>query len=914
MFVVVAQLFLHAGTASAQTASTNGTTITGTVIDLATSLPINNALITLYHNDARVSEVRTSNDGVFTFDHQPPGVYFVEVRDTGYTAGRSTDVFTTPNDTRANLTVTLQRASESNSSGLKQIGRVSAATANSSTLQTSSSITQEISPDRLQQQNYARIADALGTLPGVNLRGLDSAIGDDIYVDIRGFKATETTTLLDGHPIGPLGVFGSAGGSNSNQAYNYIVSPFFALRNIETTFGAGALNTLYGSDGVGGTVDLQTLLPTQELAAHLKQGFGNQGKLTTAVDFSGTVLNNKLGFVVSHGVQGTYGEFQPGAVYHPSNFPVPLQDFSASAIAAATYPVSGNYLLRQDLAKLRFAFSPYTNLTTTFYLGSSYDDKTGNGDNDSYFNGVTLANINANIAAALAAGSPSPYASYTDPTTMQVVFNCPATQAAVKLNSGFACESLQTFAQQNAGPNVQAPNKYQNVLNQDFHAKLNTQYGQNNLSFDTFIDRMQTNTKRGGVDSNFNTSFGFLASDDIVNARNDFGFGYSTIQQRLDGDSIDTSGVRTRKPVLGQGFSNYYVRDIWNATPKLTLFGNLFLKNTTTIPNENRLDPRLTIAYKASPSDVFRLSGARTQGVPSILLSQGAPSFSDPLSTTYVAPGQGLTIVGNAPATGIIRPEDSKELDLTYGHRFQGDSQIQIAVYNANVRNIIIQGATAIANLPALLTNPQFLNNFNQPGTGYAARAGSTNFNDFGVNTVFNASSFKAQGIELSGRYRYNPRLFFDYTFDEQQAITNGYAVQQLMENHQLVNGGQAVGVPRQKASLAIDANDGHGLELRVDTFYTGNNNALNGPPYTQLNASLTKGFSSGLTLNFGVQNLTNTVAASAYGRFGDNVFVPENQFGTDKSSYDQAISGQSVSERFFLPSRAYQFTITQKI
>ncbi len=71
----------------------------------------------------------------------------------------------------------------------------------------------------------------------------------------RGFDPTETATLLDGHPIGPIGAFGGG--------YNYNVSPFWGLSGVDVVFGSGATG-LFGATTIAGAVNFQTINPTQD--------------------------------------------------------------------------------------------------------------------------------------------------------------------------------------------------------------------------------------------------------------------------------------------------------------------------------------------------------------------------------------------------------------------------------------------------------------------------------------------------------------------------------------------------------------------------------------------------------------------------------------------------------------------------
>ncbi len=142
--------------------------------------------------------------------------------------------------------------------------------------------------------------------PGVNVSATRSAnLGDDLYIDIRGFGPGETQTLVDGHPIGPFGVGVAAFGAGG---YNYQDSPLFALSRAEVTYGSGGV-ALYGVDAIGGTINQITLNPTIAPQVLVRQSVGDQGRLSTALQASGTF--GKLSAIIVHGVQGTYGAFSP---------------------------------------------------------------------------------------------------------------------------------------------------------------------------------------------------------------------------------------------------------------------------------------------------------------------------------------------------------------------------------------------------------------------------------------------------------------------------------------------------------------------------------------------------------------------------------------------------------------------------
>ena len=559
-------------------------TITATVLDVNSGLPVSGATVDLYRGDQRLSSSTTGSDGSVSFPSEIPAIYHVEVRAQGYAFGRSDDVAVPPESTLAAIRTVLQRTSTSQGN-LREIGRVSTGTRGQG-LQTSSTINGDISTDRLQRQNYVRYGDALYVLPGVNLGSQDSAVGDDLSLNIRGIGSSETQILLDGHPIGP---FGAGGGS-----YNLQLSPFFALRNVEVLYGTGAQG-LYGVDAIGGAVDLQLLNPTRIPQAQLIQGFGNQGKLETGLQATGTL--NRFGYAVESSVSGTYGQFAPGLRTQTGNLG---PDLTTGNIAANTYPVSAAYSLRDDLVKLTYSISPQTSASFTYYGAYSYDDKTGNGDNDNvayeeqYYNAQQAATVGQQIPAP---DKSAPCPAYANTAT-------PAFPIAT--NSGNQCYTIGQYAALTSGPAGGGQYRFQQDKVIDYTARLTHQAGVHALSATAYTDDYSVAATRTLTPSESRfVTFGFSAGDDIVTDRNTFGFGLTGERQQFTGNNRGTIF-----PSLGQNTTNYYLKDQYDVSSHLTAFANLWFKNSS-VEHSTTFDPRISLVARPSNSDVVRLSVAR---------------------------------------------------------------------------------------------------------------------------------------------------------------------------------------------------------------------------------------------------------------------------------------------------------------
>lgn len=904
-------------------------TVAGVVLDRDTGLAVGGATVALFANGSKAATVTTDSHGRFWFANEPAGSYFVEIAATGFTAAQSETIFVVPGSTSINATVAITRAQTSLQP--RQIARVQVG--GRGELQTSTTIHNDISGTLLRQENYVRVGDALNTLPGVNLSAQSSAVGDDIYVNLRGVGATETATLLDGHPIGPVGVAPGTFFNGAPTAFDFQDTPNYALRNVQAVFGNGALG-LYGTDSIGGAIDLQTLEPTKRMEAEVTQGIGNYGKAVTSLQLSGSALRkDKLGYVLLHAVQGTYGNFAPQQIAQTG---LSGTNLAASNVAANTYTVSANYLLRNDLAKLRYDLSPATQLTLTGYSGVSWDDKSGNGDNDfltydqALYNGRktvggggsilshTDANGNTVVDYSCKPGTAGPNGNPANPANPAI--------AVVTPSGGNACYTAAQFAANSSGPSGGGASPWQAIRNQDYHARLTTHLGINNLVFDGYADNYAVDYNRntagglggpnnnvftGGFDTTFTRTNGLLISDELASRNNDVGFGFFALHQRATGDTYNTSTfVLDPNQDLRFEESNYFIRDAYTPSSSVNLFFNGWIKHTT-VTNETKFDPRLSLVLRPTGRDVFRLTGGSSTSAPIPSLRAGTSSLnSTPQNITPSCSGSTAASVGAVGNPSVASETGSGE-EFAYGHTFFGDTNVQLSLYNENVFGKIFNITEPIATLgagaiPANLL-AQYISRVQSFCPNYSSLSAASILPLLSVTTPINAAVGKYRGIELTGRYRFNPRFYADYSYNVQSATLNGIPEAILMNNFTAIPGAQVLGIPLHKASVGLDVSSGRGFEARLDTYYVSANNGYNRPEYDYSNASLSQRFGTGTTLNLGIFNVFDS-ATDRYGRFGYGPFQAENRFGTDLNAFDQQ------SERFSLPPTQIQLTFSQRV
>ncbi|MGH7757400.1 MAG: hypothetical protein ACREM8_14105, partial [Vulcanimicrobiaceae bacterium] len=381
------------------------------------------------------------------------------------------------------------------------------------------------------------------------------------------------------------------------------------------------------------------------------------------------------------------------------------------------------YLLRTGLLKLRYALSPATTLTLTGYSGTSWDDKSGNGDNDFLMFDQQLYTGTRTIAGGGSA--------ITDPATTNT-FSCQPGKAgengnpaapgiAVLTNAGPACYTAQQFARASNGPAGGGGGPFQAIRNQDYHARLQSMRGHSELTLDAYRDNYAVDYNRnlaggldptgkfyiGGFDTTFVRTTGYLASDDIVSDRNDFGFGVFALRQDLTGTTYDTTNlVLQPNQALGLTETNFFVRDVLDVSPRLHAFFNGWLKHTT-VTGETKVDPRLSLVYRASPNDVVRLTGGNSSSAPTPSLRLGTSSLNQtPQNITPNCGGPtGVGGVGN-PA---VSSETGSDVELAVGHRFHADSLVQLSFYRESLNGKIFNVSEPISALGANAIPPNLL-------------------------------------------------------------------------------------------------------------------------------------------------------------------------------------------------------------
>jgi hypothetical protein len=867
-------------------------TISGALLDQSSNTPIVGASIVAQQGTQRVGGTTSDATGQFHLVVPGPGIYTLVVSAAGYVTAHSSDVVIPPGGSEVTANLALAHGTSSGS-GPTSIGSVSTSTQRTA-LQTSVTVSRSIDPQTIAGENFMRVGNALQQIPGVNLRNQNTTVSDDMYIDLRGLKPSEAQTLLDGHPIGPIGVLPGTSGQ-----FNFQDSPLFALRNVQVTFGAGALG-LYGTDSTGGTIDMQTIDPTPQQHFDLQQGFGTQGHQLTNLKATGT--EGKLGYALVYGVDGTSGGFPPQQLTHNGSFGT---NFTSASIAANTYAVSQNYDLRNSLAKLRYAISPATTLTVTAYDATSWDDKSGTDNNETTYNGQ-LQGAPINNSYAKSAG-------------------CASGDVGVLTDSGIAiggnqyvsCLTPQQWASATTGPQGSGP-AWQAIGNQDYHARLQTTAGAHTITVDGFVDDYNLQYNRsasaynaaggffsGPFNQNVWHSRGFLVSDDFVTGQHDIGYGFYTQHEQEYGNTYTGAAPYLLSPTQPQSLNNnnVFLRDVYSMNEKLSFYLNAWAKHISTVSKEV-FDPRLSVVYHPRPNDVFRLTGGRSDGEPDPSLSAenytAATAINAPCGSLSSGGKVGIGSAGNPN----LSDESATDYEAAYGHRFHDDSMIQVDYYNTHETNMLFTTAVPIGAVPAgvLANDANYILNNLCPGTTLSAAQLEQQFT---LSQAINAGAGLFRGVEISGRMRATPTVAFDYTYDIQQAAQYDVPTALLKSNPYIINGQQIAGIPMHTATLGVDYQR-NGLHARIDGTFIGSNNGIEQPPYAWADGTVSKDVKH-TTVSLGVFNLFNS-HGNIFSQLADGVAYPANQYYPNYNAYTE-----NQKLRFLTP-RSLMLTVTQHI
>ncbi|TLX53277.1 TonB-dependent receptor [Stutzerimonas nosocomialis] len=152
-----------------------------------------------------------------------------------------------------------------------------------------------ISAEELQRKRYSNLAQALEEVEGIDVRQGTGKTGG-LNISIRGLPSDYTLILIDGRRQNSAGNITPNGFNETSTSF---IPPMSAIERIEVI--RGPMSTLYGSDAMGGVVNIITKKVAQEWGASASidntfQENSDYGRTTsTSLYASGPLIDNLLG-------------------------------------------------------------------------------------------------------------------------------------------------------------------------------------------------------------------------------------------------------------------------------------------------------------------------------------------------------------------------------------------------------------------------------------------------------------------------------------------------------------------------------------------------------------------------------------------------------------------------------------------
>lgn len=134
-----------------------------------------------------------------------------------------------------------------------------------------------INEDRLEELQVVSIADALKLLPGaaVATRG---PVGSQSSVFLRGGNSSQTLVLVDGVRINDV--------SSPNAAFDFGALLTGNIGRVEVLRGPNSI--IWGSQAIGGVVNVQSIAPSEQLVARIGAEYGHADSVRANANLSGT--------------------------------------------------------------------------------------------------------------------------------------------------------------------------------------------------------------------------------------------------------------------------------------------------------------------------------------------------------------------------------------------------------------------------------------------------------------------------------------------------------------------------------------------------------------------------------------------------------------------------------------------------
>ncbi|MDA2931451.1 TonB-dependent receptor, partial [Acidobacteria bacterium AH-259-O06] len=254
----------------------SGLSISGTVLD-QTGSAVPDAILSLYNSTSLLDKTQSGRDGGFEFPSLLAGTYILECKKNGFQK-QSQRIFLSDRAETVKLTLEIV--------GLNQHVLVIAAERPELATEISKAVSL-VSAEELADRDVVSLTEALRQMPSLQIQQLGGP-GTLTSYRFRGLRNQDTAILLDGLRFRDASdIQGSA-------------RPFLSdllvkdAGRIEVLRGAGS--TLYGSNAIGGIINVVSREPTQPLAGSFSFQGGSLGLAQGSGGFSGQTHSKRLSY------------------------------------------------------------------------------------------------------------------------------------------------------------------------------------------------------------------------------------------------------------------------------------------------------------------------------------------------------------------------------------------------------------------------------------------------------------------------------------------------------------------------------------------------------------------------------------------------------------------------------------------
>jgi iron complex outermembrane receptor protein len=275
--VLVSLLVALAIAGAVQAQTDNSATISGHVKD-PQNANVPGATVTLYGRDRSFSLITSTDaNGAYSFKHLAPGEYLVEAEANGFAVASAQTVALTRGQT-ATHDIALPL------SGLRSSVVVTASDTPQTVDEVSKALT-VVDTQEIEERNEYAIPESLRTVPGLRVQQLGGP-GSFTSIKTRGLPSEDTAVLIDGIRFrDPASTQGDASGFLEDL----IVTD---VSRLEVLRGSGS--SLYGSNAVGGVVNVVTDEGGGQIHGNVLGEGGNLGLFRTRAQLAGGVNSNRV--------------------------------------------------------------------------------------------------------------------------------------------------------------------------------------------------------------------------------------------------------------------------------------------------------------------------------------------------------------------------------------------------------------------------------------------------------------------------------------------------------------------------------------------------------------------------------------------------------------------------------------------